>query len=124
LPELAGTLGIFFVAALQTSSFPKVEAWSYSSVMATSNFRQSIQALFAAAVAGNAEANGYRRPYVFGGICIAFGIGAALGALTTEQVPAYTLALPVAMLVIVLFHCERRAAPMATHQRPHAIPLA
>jgi hypothetical protein len=53
---------------------------------------------------------------VFGGICIAFGIGAAaVGALMTEQIPAYSLALPVAMLVIVLFRCERRASPMATH---------
>lgn len=30
LPKVAGTLGLSFVAAFQTSSFPKVEGWSYS----------------------------------------------------------------------------------------------
>lgn len=48
LPVLAGTLGISFVAAMQTTSFPRVEGWTYSSVMATSNFRQSVEGLFAA----------------------------------------------------------------------------
>jgi uncharacterized membrane protein YoaK (UPF0700 family) len=28
LPQVAGALGLSFVAALQTASFPKVEGWS------------------------------------------------------------------------------------------------
>jgi uncharacterized membrane protein YoaK (UPF0700 family) len=36
-PGVAGTLGISLVAAMQAASFPRVEAWSYSSVMATTN---------------------------------------------------------------------------------------
>ena len=67
-----------FVAAFQTASFPKVEGWNYSSVMATSNFRYAIESLFAA-FAGSSEARPFRRPYVFGAMCIAFGIGAAIG---------------------------------------------
>jgi hypothetical protein len=52
--------------------------------MATSNFRQSIEGLFAA-VAATSLANRFRRPYVFGAICIASGVGAALGAFFTEE---------------------------------------
>jgi hypothetical protein len=70
-------LGLSFVAAFQTASFPKVEGWNYSSVMATSNFRYAIESLFAA-FARNSEARRFRRPYVFGAMCIAFGMGAAI----------------------------------------------
>jgi uncharacterized membrane protein YoaK (UPF0700 family) len=106
LPDLAGTLGISLVAAFQTVSFPRVEGWAYNSVMVTSNFRQTIEGLFAA-FAGNADTRPFRRPYVFGTICIAFGTGAAVGASATEISRAYSLAIPVALLAIVLLQCER-----------------
>src|ERR1700734_2070900 len=48
LPGLARTLGRPPVAAFTTASFPRVEGWSYNSVMVTSNFRQTIDGLFAA----------------------------------------------------------------------------
>jgi uncharacterized membrane protein YoaK (UPF0700 family) len=64
LPAIAGTLGISFVAALQTASFPGIEGWAYSSVMATNNLRQAIEGLFTA-MSGGGEANAFRRPYVF-----------------------------------------------------------
>lgn len=105
LPLIAGTLGLSFVAAFQTASFPKVEGWNYSSVMATSNFRYTVESLFAA-FAGSSEARPFRRPYVFGAMCIAFGVGAAIGAVMTEATRAYSLAIPVTLLVIVLVLCE------------------
>ena len=46
LPDVAGTLGISLVAAFQMVSFPRVEGWTYNSAMVTSNFRQTIEALF------------------------------------------------------------------------------
>jgi uncharacterized membrane protein YoaK (UPF0700 family) len=107
LPEVAGTLGLSFVAAFQTSSFPKVEGWSYSSVMATSNFRYAIEGLFTA-FAGSQEARPFRRPYVFGAMCIAFGAGAAIGAVMTEVTRPYSLAVPAALLAIVLLLCRER----------------
>jgi uncharacterized membrane protein YoaK (UPF0700 family) len=106
LPGVAGTLGLSFVAAFQTSSFPKVEGWNYSSVMATSNFRYTIEGLFAA-FAGSSETKPFRRPYVFGAMCIAFGVGAAIGAIMTEVTRAYSLAVPVALLAIVLLLCSQ-----------------
>jgi uncharacterized membrane protein YoaK (UPF0700 family) len=104
LPGFAGTLGISLVAAFQTVSFPRVEGFSYNSVMVTSNFRQTIEGLFAA-FAGNAGARPLRRPYVFGAICIAFGTGAAIGAFATEISRAYSLAVPVTLLVFVAWLC-------------------
>jgi uncharacterized membrane protein YoaK (UPF0700 family) len=105
LPDIAGTLGISLVAAFQTVSFPRVEGWAYNSVMVTNNFRQTIEGLFVT-FAGHAAARSFRRPYVFGAICIAFGIGAAIGAFVTEISRAYSLAVPVTLLTIVWLQCE------------------
>src|SRR3954463_14951720 len=69
LPDLAGTLGISFVAAVQAASFPRVENWSYSSVMATTNFRQAIEGLLAA-MSDSSERRSFRYPSVFGAICV------------------------------------------------------
>jgi uncharacterized membrane protein YoaK (UPF0700 family) len=109
LPEVAGTLGLSMVAAFQIVSFPRVEGWSYNSVMVTSNFRYTIESLFNA-FAGSVEPRPFRRPYVFGTMCIAFGAGAAVGAFATEITRAYSLAIPVTLLLIVLLLCERKSA--------------
>jgi uncharacterized membrane protein YoaK (UPF0700 family) len=77
--------------------------------MATSNFRYAIEGLFAA-FAGSREARPFRQPYVFGAMCIAFGAGAAIGAIMTEMTRAYSLTVPVALLVIVLWLCGLTAA--------------
>jgi uncharacterized membrane protein YoaK (UPF0700 family) len=106
-PEVAGTLGLSMVAAFQMVSFPRVEGLSYNSVMVTSNFRQAIEGLFAA-FAGSAGARPFRRPYVFGAMCVAFGTGAAVGAFVTEVTRSYSLAIPVMLLVTVLLFCEQR----------------
>jgi uncharacterized membrane protein YoaK (UPF0700 family) len=74
-------------------------------VMATSNFRYAIEGLFAA-FAGSTEARRFRRPYVFGAMCIAFGAGAAIGAVITEVTRSHSLAIPVTLLVIVLLLCR------------------
>jgi uncharacterized membrane protein YoaK (UPF0700 family) len=76
-------------------------------VMVTSNFRQAIEGLFAT-FAGNTEPRPFRRSYVFGTMCIAFGSGAAAGAFATELKRAYSLAVPVMLLVIVLLLCEQK----------------
>ena len=85
-----------------------MEGWGYSSVMATSNFRYTIEGLFAA-FAGSPEAKPFRRPYVFGAMCIAFGAGAAIGAVMTEVTRAYTLAVPVTLLVTALLLCQHNS---------------
>jgi uncharacterized membrane protein YoaK (UPF0700 family) len=106
LPDIAGTLGISLVAAFQMVSFPRVEGWTYNSAMVTSNFRQTIEALFAAFAASSA-ARAFRRPYVFAALCLAFGTGAAVGAFVTGVSRAYSLAVPVTLLVVVALLCEQ-----------------
>ena len=105
LPALAGTLGISFVAAMQTAIFTKVEGVAYSSVMITGNMRQAIEGVFAV-VSG--QLGSLRRPGIFAALCVAFGIGAAVGAYATKVIPELALGLPVVALLIVLFRCEIR----------------
>ena len=107
LPDVAGTLGISFVAAMQAASFPRVESWAYSSVMATTNLRQTIEGLFIA-VTGSADPHRFRRPGVFAMVLAAFGVGAATSAYVTVQVPALTLGIPVTFLLMALLRCEQR----------------
>ena len=105
LPDLAGTLGISFVAAVQTATFTKVEGVAYSSVMITGNLRQAIEGLIAV-ISG--QFGSLRRSGIFAALCVAFGIGAAVGAYATKGIPDLALGLPVMALLIVLFRCEIR----------------
>jgi len=102
LPDLAGTLGISFVAAMQSAVFTRVEGVIYSSVMITGNLRQAIEGVFAA-VSGNGS---LLRPGIFATLCFTFGLGAAVGAFATKQIPNLALGLPVTALVVVLLRCE------------------
>ena len=101
LPDLAGTLGISFVAAMQTAIFTKVD----SSVMITGNLRQAIEGLF---VVVSGQFGWLRRPGIFAALCVGFGLGAAVGAYATKGIPDLALGLPVVALLIVLFRCEIR----------------
>jgi uncharacterized membrane protein YoaK (UPF0700 family) len=76
--------------------------------MATSNFRQTIEGLFTAFASREPA---LRRSYVFGATCIAFGAGAAIGAVVTELTRAYSLSIPVVLLAMVLSRCGRRPSP-------------
>lgn len=113
LPDLAGTLGISFVAAVQTAVFTRVEGVTYSSVMATGNFRQAIEGLFGT-LYSDQQTGALRRSGIFAGLCVTFGAGAAVGAILTKQLPQLALGLPVIVLLAVLLLCEtqhQRARP-------------
>src|SRR5436305_14515813 len=105
LPDLAGTLGISFVAAMQMAIFARVEGVAYSSVMITGNLRQAMEALFAVM---SGQFGSLRRSGIFAALCVAFGIGAAVGAYATKGIPDLALGLPVVALLIVLLRCEIR----------------
>jgi uncharacterized membrane protein YoaK (UPF0700 family) len=106
LPDLAGTLGISFVAAMQTAVFTRVEGVAYSSVMITGNMRQAIEGVFAAVSGGGS----FRRSGIFAALCGTFGLGAAVGAFATKQIPNLALGVPVIALLTVLLGCEARRA--------------
>jgi uncharacterized membrane protein YoaK (UPF0700 family) len=105
LPNLAGTLGISFVAAMQAAMFTKVEGVVCSTVMITGNLRQGIEAVFAA-VSGGAPVGTLRRSGIFGALCAVFGFGAAVGAFVTKTIPDLALGFPVVALLVVLLRCE------------------
>jgi uncharacterized membrane protein YoaK (UPF0700 family) len=105
LPDLAGTLGISVVAAMQAAVFTTVEGALYSSVMITGNMRQAIEGMFAV-VAGGGPPDAPRRAGIFAAVCVAFGFGAAVGAFTTKTIPDLTLGIPVVALLVVLLRCE------------------
>ncbi|WP_441241808.1 YoaK family protein [Tardiphaga sp. 768_D3_N2_1] len=106
MPDIAGTLGVSMVAAMQTSVFNKVEGANYSSVMITGNLRQAIDGVFALVV-GDSQVGLLRKSCIFIGVCAAFGTGAAVGAFITERTPAVALTVPVAALLLVLLRCGR-----------------
>ena len=105
MPDVAGTLGISMVAAMQTSIFTKVEGSVYSSVMITGNFRQAIEGAFALTM-GDRHAGLLRKACIYMGVCATFGTGAAAGALLTEHLPRFTLIVPAIALVLVVLLCR------------------
>jgi uncharacterized membrane protein YoaK (UPF0700 family) len=105
LPDLAGTLGISFVAAMQVVIFVKVEGVAYSSVMIAGNLRQAIEGLFPV-VSGGCQLGTRRRSGTFATLGVAFGMGAAVGAFATKGIPDLALGLSVVALLIVLLGCE------------------
>jgi uncharacterized membrane protein YoaK (UPF0700 family) len=105
LPDLAGTVGISLVAAMQAAVFTKVEGVPYSSVMITGNMRQAIEGMFTVA-SGAHRPETLRRSGVLTGVCVAFGLGAAVGAFATKGVPDLALGIPVIALVVVLLRCD------------------
>ena len=105
LPDLAGTLGISVVAAMQSSMFARVEGTVCSTVMITGNMRQAIENIFSV-VYGGAPLGTLRKSGIFFALCAVFGFGAAAGAFATKNIPDLALCLPVVALLIVLLRCE------------------
>lgn len=105
LPDLAGTLGISLIAAMQAAIFVKVEGTVCSTVMITGNMRQAIENIFAV-VHGGAPLGTLRKSGIFVALCAVFGFGAAAGAYATKSIPDLALGLPVIALLIVLLRCE------------------
>jgi uncharacterized membrane protein YoaK (UPF0700 family) len=112
LPNVAGTLGISFAAALQTTSFARVENWAFSSVMTTGNLGRFADALYAR-LSGRAEPAHDRQAWIFGIISVAFGAGAAVGAVVTAPFGSGALTIPILLLAWALFLCRRSAVSEA-----------
>lgn len=77
-------------------------AWAYNSVMITGNMRQAIEGLYMALSGGGP----LRRSGIFAALCLAFGLGAAIGAFATKGIPDLALGIPVTVLLVVLLRCE------------------
>lgn len=105
LPSIAGTLGISFAAAMQTTSFAKVEGVAFSSVMTTGNLSRFSEALHAR-TQGDRSRRTARQIVVFGSVAACFGFGAGVGAVATGALGNAGLVIPIALLVSVLAICS------------------
>ena len=109
-PDLWLVLGLSFVAALQNSSFPTVEAWSYNSVMTTGTLRRFADGVYMAFQPGQ-RGEGLRQARTFGLVCAHFLLGAIAGAACTPHLHNLALLIPTALLTLVLLrirHSLRR----------------
>jgi uncharacterized membrane protein YoaK (UPF0700 family) len=113
LPDIAGTVGISFAAAMQTASFAKLEGGSYSSVMVTGNLRSSVET-FVAGWIEMRDAGARRRAVLLAAVCVTFALGAAVGAILTKTFAAGALLVPIALLVTALALCGRVPARRST----------
>ena len=76
-------LMVAFVAALQSTTFGKLGEWSVNTTMTTGNLRTATSAAYRALIHHERDASPQAR--AFGVVCVAFLLGAALGALLTSQ---------------------------------------
>ena len=88
---------------MQTTSFAKIEGRAFSSVMVTGNMRRAVEG-FHAGLFEN-DASELRQARVLLIICVAFAIGAGIGAVMTVGVGARALLLPIMLLIAVLVRC-------------------
>jgi len=101
-PDIWIVLSISFAAALQNSSFTRVRAWSYNSVVTTGNLRRFAEQLFAGMVPRR-DPEVLEQAGVFGAICLSFLAGALTGGLTTGWLHNAALSIPVLILAFVLW---------------------
>jgi len=103
VPDVAGTLGISFAAALQTASFARLKGGAYSSVMVTGNLRSMTETF--SGWLDKRDPDALRQMRALVAVCLAFAIGAGLGAGVTASFESEALAGPILLLVAALLLC-------------------
>lgn len=106
-PDILLVLSISLVAAMQNSSFTRLESWTYNSVMTTGNLRRFGEAFFKGTMPSYDPVS-LREARLFGMVCLSFLTGAILGALTTLKLHNYALFIPAGLLAIAFAICWRR----------------
>jgi uncharacterized membrane protein YoaK (UPF0700 family) len=106
-PDILLVLSISLVAAMQNSSFTKLEQWSYNSVMTTGNLRRFAEAIFSSSIP-KVNPKAIREAKLFGLVCICFLAGSIIAALTTGKLHNCALLIPVSTLVSAFIICWRR----------------
>jgi uncharacterized membrane protein YoaK (UPF0700 family) len=75
-------LAVAFVAALQSTVFGKIGGWSVNTTMTTGNLRTAAASAYRMLLRGERDAPA--QALAFGTVCVAFLLGAGLGALLTR----------------------------------------
>jgi uncharacterized membrane protein YoaK (UPF0700 family) len=98
--DTAIVLLVAFTAALQNATFSTVHGWSVNTTITTGNLRTASRALYRALFRHEPRAG--EQAGVFGGICLAFLIGAGLGALVTAHIRNHAAWVAAGALVLAL----------------------
>jgi uncharacterized membrane protein YoaK (UPF0700 family) len=104
VPDEIAILVISFGVALQSASFRLVGRWKYLSVTVTGNMLRAIDQF----VAGS-DRDAVRGTGTMLTICLMFLLGAAVGGCVTKWLGTWSLAMPIASSVYVLWLCRRRS---------------
>jgi uncharacterized membrane protein YoaK (UPF0700 family) len=99
-PAAIVTTTISFVAALQFATFRTVIDLPYSSLLTTGNLRSFVSSMHRWVRSPSREAA--RPAGRFGGVVLAFAVGALIGAITTNNINIAAAAVPAAILIVVL----------------------
>jgi uncharacterized membrane protein YoaK (UPF0700 family) len=102
VPDMVAILGISFGVALQSASFRQVERWKYLSTTVTGNMFRAIDQSVA-----TSDRDAARGAGVMLLLSLMFLLGAALGSFATRWLGAWSLALPIASSMHVLWFCRR-----------------
>lgn len=112
-PDLPIVLGVAFLAALQSTSFAKVEGSSYSSVMTTGNLRRTAELLFTGLFPPG-DAVALHKARLFMMVCCSFAIGACAGGFATAKVGNPGVLVPALALLLALVRCMRHRTAAAS----------
>ncbi|WP_456617623.1 MULTISPECIES: YoaK family protein [unclassified Bradyrhizobium] len=102
VPDMVAIPGISFGVALQSASFRQVERWKYLSMTVTGNMLRAIDQSVATSDRDAARGAGTMLL-----LCLMFLLGAAISGCVTRWLGAWSLALPIASSVCVLWLCRR-----------------
>lgn len=103
-PDIPIVLGLAFVAALQSTSFAKVEGSPYSSVMTTGNLRRTAELLFAG-IFPPRDAVALHQSRLFMLVCASFAVGACAGGFSAARLGNLSVLLPAVALLLALVRC-------------------
>lgn len=101
-PSLPLVLGISFLAALQSSTFRRIEQWTYNSTMTTGNLRLLGEAWFNA-ISARADQEANRKAKLFTIVCLSFLAGAMLAGFCTPRMSNRALWVVDALLFLAWF---------------------
>ncbi|WP_315767020.1 MULTISPECIES: YoaK family protein [unclassified Bradyrhizobium] len=102
VPDMVAIPGISFGVALQSASFRQVERWKYLSITVTGNMLRAIDQFVVAS-----DRDAVRGAGIMLLLCLMFLLGASVGSCVTRWLGAWSLALPIASSVCVLWLCRR-----------------
>lgn len=103
-PDMLLVPCIALVAAIQSSSFNRVECWTYNSAMTTGNLTRFVESLYNGLILKR-DPEAPHQARVFALICLSFFAGGVIGAFATWRLHNLALWLPIIALSAALYLC-------------------